>query len=141
MKTVVVRLAVVCVSIIVISLMLIGQSFTKIDPETCVGMWLFDDGKGDTAKDSSPNGNDGTLTNGPIWVEGKFGKALSFDGADDYVIAPDSTILNPYTFSAWVKLDKYGSDANVGAIVLGNYGGDVKGSIFYHKTFRRWCFT
>jgi hypothetical protein len=71
--------------------------------------------------------------NGPIWVEGKFGKAISFDGSDDYVIAPDSTILNPYpyTFTAWVKLEKYGTDANVGAIVLGNYGGDVKGSIFY----------
>jgi hypothetical protein len=113
--------------------MLIGQSFTKIDPKTCVGMWLFDDGKGDTAKDSSGNQSDGTLKNGPKWVDGKFDKALSFDGSDDYVIAPDSTILNPYpyTFSAWVKLDKYNPDANTGAVVMGNYGGDLKGSIFY----------
>ena len=36
MKTVVVRLALVCVSIIVIIMMLIGQSFAKFDPKTIV---------------------------------------------------------------------------------------------------------
>jgi hypothetical protein len=45
-----------------------------------VGEWHFD---GD-AKDSSGNGNDGTIY-GATFVEGKFGKALSFDGVDDYV--------------------------------------------------------
>ena len=133
MKTTIARLSLIYISIVIMSLIFTGKSFAKINPETCVGMWLFDEGKGDIAKDSSNNGNDGTLNNDPKWVEGKFGNALEFDGSDDYVIAPDSTILNPYpyTFSAWVKLEKYGQDANVGAIVLGNYGGDVKGSIFY----------
>ncbi len=45
-----------------------------------VGEWHFD---GD-AKDSSGNGNDGTVY-GATFVDGKFGKALSFDGMDDYV--------------------------------------------------------
>ena len=33
----------------------------------------------------SGNGNDGNLTNGPTWVSGKIGGALSFDGVDDFV--------------------------------------------------------
>ena len=134
MKTTVARLTLVCVSLMVICLVFTGKSVVaKIDPKTVVGMWLFDEGQGDIAADSSENGNDGTLKNEPKWVDGKFGNALSFDGVENCVVAPDSTILNPYpyTFIAWVKLNKYNPDANVGAVVMGNYGGDVKGSIFY----------
>jgi len=39
---------------------------------------------GNTALDSSGNGNDGTFVGNPQWVTGKFGGALEFDG-DDYV--------------------------------------------------------
>ena len=79
----------------------------RIDPETCVGVWLFDDGSGEIAQDSSKNGNDGTLVNGPEWVDGKFGKALSFDGVDDYVDLPaiTSTDWEGLTLVAWVWLD------------------------------------
>ena len=41
-------------------------------------------GSGEVAEDSSANGNDGELKVGPKWVDGKFGKALEFDGVDDY---------------------------------------------------------
>ena len=102
------RLTVLCISFIVISLMLAGLSYGKIDAESIMGMWLFDDGKGDVAKDSSQNGNDGTLMKGPKWVDGKFGKALSFDGVDDYVEVPDSAslkIASAITIGAWVKLN------------------------------------
>jgi len=48
-------------------------------------MWLFDDAKGGTAKDFSGRGHDGKI-DGAESVDGKkFGKALSFDGADDFV--------------------------------------------------------
>ncbi len=40
-------------------------------------------------QDSSQNGNDGTLKQGPKWGEGKFGKAIEFDGADDSVNVSD----------------------------------------------------
>ena len=45
------------------------QSSAKIDPATIAGMWLFDEGSGDTAKDSSQNGNDGAIT-AAEWVDG-----------------------------------------------------------------------
>ena len=80
-----VRLALACVSIIAISLMFAGISSAEIDMGTCVGLWLFDEGTGEIAGDSSGTGNDGAIKNGPKWVEGKFGRALEFDGADDVV--------------------------------------------------------
>jgi len=76
----------------------------KIDQETVIGIWLFDDGKGDIAKDSSENGNDGELMNDPKWVDGKFGKALEFDGQDDWVNMGDAEILKPtadVSFVVW----------------------------------------
>lgn len=124
----------VCVGLIGISLVFGSISDAKIDPETCDGMWLFDDGGGDIATDSSEKGNDGTLKNGPRWVDGKFEKALEFDGSEQQsMTTPASTMLDPYpyTFVAWVKMDEYNPDANTGAVVMGNYTGDLKGSIFY----------
>ncbi len=82
-----VRLTIAAViSLVVISLRFAGISSAKIDPKNIVGMWLFDEGKGDIAKDSSGNKNDGTLMNDPKWVDGKKkpGKALEFDGKDDW---------------------------------------------------------
>lgn len=94
-----------CISLIVVSLIFISISDAKIDTATIVGMWLFDEGKGKIAKDSSENGNDGELMNGPKWVDGQFGKALEFDGQDDYVNSGDAEILKPtadVTFVAWL---------------------------------------
>jgi len=109
------RLAVICksagkaslFSFIVVSLMFVGISYAAIDPSTCVGMWLFDENSGDVATDSSGNGNDGTLE-GPKWVDGKFGKALEFNGVSDYVDTGDAPITDPggtkiLSISAWVK--------------------------------------
>jgi hypothetical protein len=53
-----------------------------------VAWWKFDETEGTIAYDSSGNGNDGNLTNGPTWVTGKIGGALSFDGIDDLVNFP-----------------------------------------------------
>jgi hypothetical protein len=70
------------VVVLFIAGVLTASSYARIDPKTCLGMWLFDEGKGDIAKDKSGMGNDGTITGNPKWVDGKFGKALSFNGAE-----------------------------------------------------------
>ena len=106
MTSVVAKLTIVYVSLMVISLMFVGLSNAKIDPKSVVGMWLFDEGKGDTAKDLSENGNDGKLMGSPEWIEGKFGEALKFDGAKAYVEIGDNPVLAPdtgqLTVVAWV---------------------------------------
>jgi len=74
-------------------------------PIGLVGYWKFDEGNGIAAGDSSGNNNSGILQNGPVWGDGKYGKALSFDGIDDYVSVQDSLSLevtNGITIAAWI---------------------------------------
>ena len=109
MKTTITGLKLLCVSLMVINLMFVGSSDAAIDFETCVGMWLFDEGRGNTAEDSSGTGNDGAIEGGAKWVDGKFGKALSLDGSDDYVEIAHDDSLNvggEHTIALWFKLDK-----------------------------------
>jgi hypothetical protein len=73
-----------------------------------VGWWKLDDGFGTTAIDSSGRGNNGTLSNGPVWVAGRIGGALDFDGTNDYVDCGNAAIFNitgQITLSLWVNTD------------------------------------
>jgi len=99
------RLKVLCISLIVISLVFVGQSFAKIAPKNIMGVWLFNEGKGDEAKDSSKNSNDGVFVGEPEWVVGKEGKALEFDGTDDYLDCgnDESLQITDGTVAAWFK--------------------------------------
>ena len=109
MKTRVTRLKLLCVSLTVISLMFVGPSFAKIDFGDCVGMWLFDEGNGNTVEDSSGTGNDGSIEGGAKWVNGKFGKGLDLNGSDAYVEIEHDDSLNvgsEHTIALWVKLHK-----------------------------------
>jgi len=96
------RFTVVCISFIVVSLMFVGIGNAKIDPKSIVGMWLFDEGEGKVAEDSSGNGNDGKLM-GAKWVKGKVGNALSFDGKDNYVLIDiGGSVPQSITLAAWI---------------------------------------
>jgi hypothetical protein len=79
----------------------------KIDPETIVGMWLFDEKSGDIAKDSSGRGNDGQLEGDYKWVDGKFRGGLELDGASGHVTVEsnDSIILEEFTIVSWANLE------------------------------------
>jgi hypothetical protein len=59
----------------------------KDDSPQPIGYWTFDEATGTIASDQSANENDGTLKNmtDADHVVGKIGKALDFDGTDDYV--------------------------------------------------------
>ncbi len=73
-----------------------------IDPDL-VGWWKFDDSSGNIAKDSSGNGNDGTIYNGAQTTEGQIGKAFLFDEVDDYVLVPDFAYGPEFTVAFWFK--------------------------------------
>ena len=77
---------------------------TRIMTAGELGHWAFDEGSGTTVRDSSSKGNNGTLVNGPLWVDGKLGKALQFDGVDDYVQVPHNASLIPTTGKATVSV-------------------------------------
>lgn len=69
-----------------------------------VGYWPMDEGDGDTIADTSGNGNDGTAQD-TVWVTGKYGEALEFNGATAVVDIPYFDAVTPVdgaTISAWV---------------------------------------
>jgi hypothetical protein len=70
-----------------------------------VGHWTFDETTGSSASDSSGNSNTGTLVNGPIRSAGYRGRALSFDGVNDYVTIPNSPsiqLTQDITLAGWI---------------------------------------
>ncbi len=84
------------------------ESSEALFMDDLVGWWDFDEGEGTTAYDLSGNGNDGTLKNGPVWVEGVSGKALEFDGDDDCVSVADPgdlKLVNDFSVSFWFNTD------------------------------------
>jgi hypothetical protein len=64
----------------------------------------MDEGSGSIAYDQSGFGNDGTIE-GASWVDGKYGKALSFDGESNYVNVGNDATLNistVFTVAFWI---------------------------------------
>ncbi len=85
------------------------------DPDM-VGFYRFNLGRGTTAWDTSTHSNHGTLLdfdgtnydgdNASRWVGGRYGKALEFDGVDDYVsipFNPSQAFNNGMTVELWAK--------------------------------------
>ena len=97
-------------------------------------LWLAGDGD---AKDSSGNGNNGTLSNGAGFGVGKVGQSLTFDGLSDLASVPHNQITVPHnenqnvgnqlTIEGWIKpatnnnscsLLQKRTNSNVGGYVL-----------------------
>jgi len=87
-------------------LLLCISTATAIDLEKdLVVYYSFDDG---TAKDNSGNGNDGVIYGAKV-VDGIKGKALYFDGVNDYVEIPKINLESGdgLTIAGWVNLKDY----------------------------------
>jgi len=122
------------------------SSYAAIDQTTIVGAWLFDEGSGTIAKDSSGSGKDGNIQGGATWVQGKFGKAIELDGLGACVEVPSIGTFDEVTITEWVMatgrtgqwrpiIDNNGwsagwvhhqlyPDNRVGFSISGNTGGD-----------------
>ena len=107
-------------SFMVVFLLVALPSFAKIDPENITGMWLFDEGKGNVATDSSEHGNDGEI-HGAKWVDGKFGKALEFDGASNWVEVPHSDTVGFKAGVSFTIICHFKGTKVAGALVGKNY--------------------
>lgn len=101
---------------------LLMNSGYAIDQNTIIGLWYLDEGKGTVAIDSSGKKHDGTLVGDTKWVDGKFGKALQFDGQDDCVQFPFEGVPEQYTLSVWIyqisEAKSPGDDGDYGQTIL-----------------------
>jgi Concanavalin A-like lectin/glucanases superfamily len=124
-----------------------------------VGWWTFDEGSGDTTADSSKHGRAGTLRGGMSFEKNsapgkacrlgsdKAGRALEFDGRDDYVeIAKYKGVTGtrPRTIAAWIKttspkgeIVSWGADGPgqmwTFGFIRGHLGVTPKGGYLYMK--------
>jgi hypothetical protein len=79
-------------------------------PDGMIAYWKFDEGSGIVAYDSF-DGNDGTIYGGAAYVNGISGKALEFDGSEDYISMGDvldNVFIGTaavFTVSSWIKPD------------------------------------
>ncbi len=86
-----------------------------------ISYWAFDEGSGSVAQDLI-SGNDGTIY-GATYVDGKYNKALSFDGSYDYIMVGNKKSLEPesFTINFWAKVTTPSRSLN---------GGIAKGYVF-----------
>ena len=137
------------------SFLVIGLLLTSIIVEAVrlkddtVALYLpLDEGRGTTVKDFSKSGKTGKLGNkggkDPIWVDGKFGKALQFDGKSNFVEIEDTADFSfqtdkGITICAWVKVIKTALDAHDQTrqpIVMKGNSGAWEYALYVHDGFQ-----
>ena len=116
-------------------------------------LYTLDEGIGTVVNDGSASGNTGTVklgSNGPTWVQGKFGNALLFDGRTSVPAQTDDMLdftdyipdQDSFTLSAWFYLSTTGLDPAIIYPIFGNYQGTpmlgyrTSDKSFYH--LRQW---
>jgi len=101
------------------------KPFRTVLPQTEDGLVLyltFNEGAGVAANDHGTMGNCGKIY-GAIFTDGLFGKALSFDGMDDYTEVPDSESLHfggsdSFTVTGWFKLNVLPSEKGGNEVII-----------------------
>ena len=71
-----------------------------------VAAYSFDEGTGNSVKDSSSNSNSGSITNATWTASGRYGAALAFNGTNALVSVPSSSSLQltgAMTLEAWIR--------------------------------------
>jgi fibronectin type 3 domain-containing protein len=100
-----------------------------------VAAYSMDQGSGTALTDVSGNGNNGTLTGATWTTGGRFGSALSFNGAGNLVTIPDSASLDlttGMTQEAWVRPSLLGGEWRTA--LLKERPGGLAYSLYAHGT-------
>ncbi len=86
-----------------------GTISGPISTQSLLGYWRFNEGAGNTVSNSGSAGSsiNGTLVNGTSFVNGREGKALSFNGTNTANFGSNSAIdnlpLKDFTLSMWIN--------------------------------------
>lgn len=93
------RLSIV-LAVLTISVVLVGRTSGEM-----ILYFSFNEGEGEEVSNELGSGNNGTVHD-TKWVDGKYGKALQFNGQTSYVLVPSFSSLNmttQFTVEAWVN--------------------------------------
>jgi len=95
-----------------------------------VAYYRFEETAGTTAADTSGNGNVGTYMNGALLNQASaanLGRAVSFDGSDDYVGTPN-TVGGNFSLEMWINTTATSATGSQGYDGTGLLWSDVGGS-------------
>ena len=124
----------VCVSLTIV-IVATGQTICCADlTDGLIAHFSFDNGSGLVLDEKSGSGatTDGDLIgfedDDSQWVEGQIGGALEFDGTDDHVIVPESSLAQTaLSVSIW----GYANSAPTWASLVKNWGGAMVGQFHF----------
>jgi PKD repeat protein len=111
-----------------------GTGTTTTSNNGLVAAYGFEETSGTTVNDASGNSNIGTIKEAVRINTGKYGKALQFDGINDWVTVNDSATLdltNAMTLEAWVYPQ---SLANGGTVLLKEKSGGAVYNLYAYET-------
>ncbi len=74
-----------------------AASFDFLLFRSLVALWLFDEGAGNTVRDSGENGLHGRIIGGARWVDGKIGKGVNISGEGQSVVVENDRVLDVTT--------------------------------------------
>ena len=107
MTVTVTRFKRLCVAFLIATLTCTGSSHAQPFLKGLEAMWLFDEGRGKSVKDSSGNGHHGEFRGKPEFIEGKFGTALDFGGPEegDWIQMDAPVVVDTVDFSIglWIE--------------------------------------
>jgi hypothetical protein len=118
-----------------------GADPTNVWDSNFVAVWHMKDYTSSQFNDSTSNANNATkkAANEPIEVDAKIGRGQSFDGANDYASASNSSSLNSVssalTMEAWVYFNNLPANSTNFIFVKGR---DTNATMGYQWAFTRW---
>jgi hypothetical protein len=118
--------------ILLISFLPVASAHADIT-SNLIAWWKFDDGHGTNAADSAGT-NTGTLSNSPVWIQGRLGDALQFNGSNQSVTTAGNEALGTaFTISCW--FNETSDTGNIQALIGNKNSGAASGWTFFLNTF------
>ena len=120
--------------ILTICLILVGQSSADVNLEYAFLIYTFDEGDGDLVEDRSGNGNDGVISGGYEWVDGKNGNGLQLNGSSGNIVSATANGVGPVAFTEclWVNFANLNVENQFGYI---NSEGTANTRYFYFSSW------
>lgn len=122
----------------ILSVFVVSFAHAAVDSDdTLILYFSFDELDGDMAVDHSQYGNNGVLNGAPELVDGKFGKAMKFNGTSDWVEVPHDTSLNVesgVTVMAWINPERLSGPNNAQWQGILSKGNSPRSYSFYTET-------